>query len=96
MIVEDEKMIRKGIISMVKRIDISCEEIIECKNGEEALEILKNKKVDVLLTDIRMPKMDGITLVSHVNELKEKPIVIVVSGYDDFNYAVEEIRRAHV
>ena len=40
-----------------------------------------------------MPKMDGITLVSHVNELEEKPIVIVVSGYDDFNYAVEVLRQ---
>ena len=91
-IAEDEKMIRQGIRVMVQRSGIEIEEIIECKNGLEALEIIKEKKVDVMITDIRMPKMDGITLVKEISHLSHKPKIIVISGYDDFSYAVELLR----
>ena len=93
LIVEDEKMIRQGIKVMVKRSDVKVEEILECKNGEEAFQILSEVKVDVLITDIRMPKMDGIELVKKIQNFQEKPQIIVVSGYDDFNYAVEALRH---
>lgn len=92
LIVEDEKMIRQGIVTMAKRSPVSIEEIIECRNGEEALEILRARQIDVMFTDIRMPKMDGITLIGHLKELAEPPRTIVVSGYDDFGYAVEALR----
>lgn len=91
-VVEDEKMIRQGICAMIKRSGVPIEEIIECKNGLEALEIVKSKKVDVMITDIRMPKMDGITLVNEISKLDISPRVIVISGYDDFSYAVELLR----
>lgn len=93
LIVEDEKMIRQGIKVMVKRSDVNIEEILECKNGEEAFQILTDVKIDVMITDIRMPKMDGIELVKKIQSLDEKPQIIVVSGYDDFNYAVEALRQ---
>ena len=92
-IVEDEKMIRQGIRAMVQQSGIEIKEVIECKNGIEALEIIKNNKVDIMITDIRMPKMDGITLVKEVSQLKDCPKVIVISGYDDFSYAVELLRN---
>lgn len=89
LIVEDEKMIRQGIRTMIQRSGVPVEVIIECNSGDKALEILKNQKVDVMFTDIRMPKMNGIELVQKVQELPEQPIMIAVSGYADFNYAVE-------
>ncbi len=92
MIVEDEKMIRQGISVIVKRSGIFIGEIIECKNGVEALEVAQTQKVDVVITDIRMPKMDGITLVKKLSQLEVMPKVIVISGYDDFSYAVELLR----
>lgn len=92
LIVEDEKMIRQGIVTMAKRAPVEIEEIIECRNGEEALKILRERQVDVMFTDIRMPKMDGIALIGHLRELTCPPRTIVVSGYDDFNYAVEALR----
>lgn len=93
LIVEDEKLIRKGIAAMLNRAPVSIGEIIECRNGEEALEVLQKTKVDLLITDIRMPKMDGITLVKQLQNIPDKPYVVVVSGYDDFNYAVAVLRQ---
>jgi len=92
LIVEDEKMIRQGIKTMIQRSGVPVNVIIECNNGQMALEILQNQTVDVMFTDIRMPKMDGIELVRQIQNLEHKPIVVAVSGYDDFAYAVELMR----
>ncbi len=93
LIVEDEKLIRQGIRVMVQRSGVPIEMILECSNGVEALEILKQQQVDVMFTDIRMPKMDGIELVQKVQELEHKPFIVAISGYDDFSYAVEMLRN---
>lgn len=93
LIVEDEKMIRQGIHVMVNRSNVEIEEVLECRNGLEALDILKRCKVDVMFTDIRMPKMDGIELVKAAKKLKKPPKIVVLSGYDDFNYAVEMLKH---
>ena len=93
LIAEDEKFIRKGLKTMVQRAPISVDVILEARDGEEALEMLRGSEVDLLITDIRMPKMDGIELVSHLEELDRPPMVLVVSGYDDFSYAVEMLRK---
>lgn len=57
LIAEDEKFIRKGLITMVQRSHIPAEAILEARDGEEALELLRQNEVDLLITDIRMPKM---------------------------------------
>ena len=57
------------------------------------MEVLKTRRVDVMFTDIRMPKMDGLTLVDRMKTLPEKPMVIVLSGYDEFSYAVEMMKH---
>ena len=93
LLVEDEKLIRQGVRSMIERSGVEIENIIECNNGEAALEILKNQEVDVMFTDIRMPKMDGITLVSKASEFKKKPLIAAVSGFDDFDYAVGMLKN---
>lgn len=93
LIVEDEKMIRQGIRVMIKRCGVPVETIVECSNGEMALAMLKEQPVDVMFTDIRMPKMDGITLVAEVQKLSRKPEIVAISGYDDFSYAVEMLRN---
>ena len=92
LIVEDEKMIRQGIRTMIQRSGVPVEMIMECNNGEMAFEMLQSQKVDVMFTDIRMPKMNGIELVQKIQELPDKPIIVVVSGYADFSYAVEMLR----
>lgn len=93
LLVEDEKLIRQGIRSMIERSGVDVDEIIECNNGEAALEILKNRPIDVMFTDIRMPKMDGITLVSEAGKLEHVPLVAAISGFDEFDYAVNMLRN---
>lgn len=93
LIVEDEKMIRRGIKTMVQRSGVPVEVIIECNNGETALEIIKEQNIDVMFTDIRMPKMDGIELVKRMQQCEHIPMTVAISGYDDFSYAVEMMRK---
>lgn len=83
LIVEDEKMIRQGIKTMIMRSGVPIETIMECNNGETALEILKEQEIDVMFTDIRMPKMDGIELVqkcraSNIFHLPWQSVVMMI------------------
>lgn len=93
LIAEDEKFIRMGLKTMVQRSSVPVETILEARDGEEALAMLGQYEVDLLITDIRMPKMDGIELVSRLESLECRPMVLVISGYDDFSYAVEMLRK---
>lgn len=93
LLVEDEKLIRKGIRSMIERSGVQVEEIIECNNGEAALEVLKSREIDVMFTDIRMPKMNGIALVEKASELEHVPLIAAISGFGDFDYAVGMLRN---
>lgn len=68
LIAEDEKFIRKGLVTMVRRSGVPVETVLEARDGKEALELLRQNQVDLLITDIRMPKMDGIELVSRLGE----------------------------
>ena len=92
LVVDDEKFIRKGIKAIIERANTDFEEVIECSNGIDALDKLKQYKVDLIITDIRMPKMDGLALLKEMEYWEEKPKAIIVSGYDDFNYAREAIK----
>lgn len=67
LIAEDEKFIRKGLVTMIRRSGVPVGTILEARDGEEALELLRENQVDLLITDIRMPKMDGIELVSQLD-----------------------------
>jgi YesN/AraC family two-component response regulator len=93
LVVEDEKLIRQGIAAMIKRSGVPVAEVIECNNGLAAMDILEDQHVDVVFTDIRMPKMNGIELVQAIQELENPPLAVAISGYDDFSYAVEMMRQ---
>lgn len=93
LIAEDEKFIRLGLKTMVQRSGIPVGEILEARDGEEAWSLLQRHTVDLLITDIRMPKMDGIALVEQLRTLAHPPMVLAVSGYEDFNYAVSMLRN---
>ena len=60
LVVDDEKLIRIGIKTMIENKEQNFYEISLCSNGKEALDVLRQGKIDILITDIRMPQMDGI------------------------------------
>ena len=93
LIVEDEPLTRDAI-SHIIREHFEKENIlfISASNGVEALEKLREFPSDILLTDISMPEMDGIELVKKVDQLYPDVVKIIISGYDDFQYAKNSIR----
>ena len=92
LVVEDEKLIRQGIVAMIRRSSVPVEEILECRNGEEALEILRKQRVDVMFTDIRMPKMDGIEMLKELRAEGNDVSVIFLTAYSDFSYAQSALK----
>ena len=98
LIVEDEKIIRAGLRSIIERAPneietLTIETVLECKNGMEAWELLQNHSVDVVFTDIKMPKMNGMELVEKMKTLPVPPPAIIISGYADFSYARGALRQ---
>ncbi len=91
LLVDDEKYIRNGIRAIISRIDSVFTEIDECVNGIEAIQKLSQFKYDLVITDLIMPQIDGIELVSRIDCMEYKPYTVVLSGYDDFKYAQKAI-----
>ncbi|NSA99661.1 two-component system response regulator YesN [Clostridium beijerinckii] len=92
MIVDDEEEIRLGII---KRIDWEANGFIvvgDAENGQDALEKAEKLQPDVIMTDIKMPFMDGLELGKKLVELMPSTKIIVFSGCDDFEYAHKAIK----
>lgn len=92
LIVDDEKNIRLGIQAMVKREFAHIFEISVASDGQEAIEILRSQSIHIIITDIKMPRLDGIQLTQIIQELKMKTSVIILSGHDDFEYAKAAIK----
>jgi two-component system, response regulator YesN len=92
LIVDDESFIRLGIKSIIDRHPSIDFEVTVCSNGLEALKVLEEQEIDILITDIKMPKLDGIGLIKRVCDRSNKPEIIILSGFDEFEYASQAIR----
>ena len=90
LIVDDEKKERDGISKLLKRYQFDLK-ISQASNGEEALKEFERKSFDILLTDIKMPFMDGIQLIKEIQKRGENPICIIYSAYGEFEYAQNAI-----
>lgn len=92
LLVDDEEFIRTGIRTILQRSETEFIDIYECSCGEEALKLVKSIRFDLVVLDIRMPNMDGITFMQKVQELPDKPYFIVISGYSEFEYARSSVK----
>ncbi|MGN8682466.1 response regulator transcription factor [Gracilibacillus sp. HCP3S3_G5_1] len=92
LIADDEYIIREGIRSSVNWEDYNMEVVAESEDGEEAVELAIKHKIDVLLIDLNMPIMNGIAAMKQIKGELPDCRMIVISGYDDFQYAQEAIR----
>ncbi|SCX07731.1 two-component system, response regulator YesN [Lachnospiraceae bacterium YSD2013] len=92
MIVDDEKYVRMGIKEETDWALIGCEVVAEAANGEEALEKAEATRPDLVISDIRMPKMDGIELAEKLIEKYPSIKVIFLTAYNEFEYARQAVR----
>lgn len=88
---EDEVIVRETIKRMIPWEDLGVELVGEAADGEMALPLLLRQKPDLLITDIKMPFMDGLTLAKVAKKEIPGLKVVILSGYDDFNYAKQAI-----
>lgn len=84
--VEDEEGIRNNIFEIFQDV---FKEIHLAKNGEEAYKIYTEQKPDLIITDIRMPRMDGIELIEKIRQTNSKVRVIIFSAYTDLDYMLK-------
>ncbi|QUI25265.1 response regulator [Vallitalea pronyensis] len=91
LIVDDEKQIREGLGNTINWKDVGIEHVYTAANGYEAFKVVCDKKPHIIITDIRMPVMDGLELCQLVKEAYPSIKIILLSGYSDFSYAKQGI-----
>lgn len=91
MLVEDEEFILHGLEHIIDWGKLGLEIVHLAYNGAEALEKLKQEKVDIIVTDLNMPEMGGLELLKHIREEDERTRFIILTGYDEFEYARKAI-----
>ena len=91
-LVDDEEEVRQAIINKLDWEAIGFQVIGAADNGEDALELAERLRPDVVMTDIKMPFMDGLTLSNKLKQISKDIKIIVFSGFDEFEYAQEAIK----
>lgn len=92
LVVEDEEIIRSKILHNVDWKGNGFSEVFEASDGIEALEIAKNNTIDILITDIQMPKMSGIDLIREIKALNRGIKSVIITAYSEFEYAKESVK----
>lgn len=87
MLVDDEKLITQGLLNIIEwdKLELKVTQI--ANNGEEAFEKFQKDPVDIIITDINMPKLTGLDLLKKITNINNKTKFIILSGYDEFSYA---------
>ena len=91
-LVDDEEEVRQSIIRKINWTEAGFKVVGDAENGEDALEKVEALEPDLILTDIRMPYMDGLTLAERVRQKYPSIKIVIFSGYDDFEYAKQAIK----
>lgn len=91
-LVEDEMIIRRGIKNSIEWEKEGYQFAGEASDGELALPMILREKPDIVLTDIKMPFMDGLELSRLIRKELPETKILILSGYDEFEYAKEAIR----
>ncbi|MHA7964741.1 response regulator [Paenibacillus sp. CAU 1782] len=91
-IADDEVIIREGIRSVIQWEELNLAPAGEAEDGEEALELALAQAADIVLVDLSMPIMNGLTLIRHIREELPACKMIIITGHDEFAYAQEAIK----
>ena len=96
LVVEDEEMIRKGIVLAVDWAALDCVVVGEAVNGLQALEAVERYAPSLIITDLKMPVMDGLEMLRQLRERGNNAFVIILTAYDSFSYAQTALRLGAV
>lgn len=91
-VVEDEEMVRKGIIQTLDWASIDCVVIGEASNGEQGGDLINELKPDLIITDVRMPRIDGVSMLRQLRSEGCLAKFILLTAYSDFRYAQSAVR----
>jgi two-component system response regulator YesN len=92
LIVDDEERIREGMARQVESMGLELRVAALASDGEEALALVERHLPDIILMDINMPFMDGLECIRRIREKDPSCVIIIVSGYDRFEYAQRALR----
>ena len=92
LIVEDERPVREYLKRLIRDSGVPVKVIMECGDGQTALDIVDKYRVDALFTGIGMPGMDGLELVRRVHAMEYPPMVVVITDNDELSNVVEMMR----
>lgn len=90
-VIDDEPMITKGLKELVPWDEINCEVSGSAKNGEEGLKLIKENTPDIVISDIRMPKLSGLEMIEALRDVSSDMKFIILTGHRDFDYAQKAI-----
>jgi two-component system response regulator YesN len=91
-IVEDEYRVRHGLSQLINKLETRCKVVGEAENGYEGLMLIQDIQPDVVITDIKMPKMDGLEMIKRVSDMKVNTKFIILSGHAEFELAQAGLR----
>jgi DNA-binding NarL/FixJ family response regulator len=92
LLVDDHTLVRAGLRALVSGLP-NVDTVLEAGDGDEALKLLETETPDIILTDIQMPKLSGLEIVSRVQQSKSKTRVIVVSMYANEEYILRALKN---
>ena len=90
LVIDDEKSIRNTLKEI---LSYEGYEVTEAQDGSEGIKLVEKEKFDIILSDIKMPKMDGIEVLEKLQELAPETPVVMISGHGNIDTAVEAIRK---
>ncbi len=86
--VEDEEMVRKSAVEYLSRV---CKNVLEAKDGKEAIAIWRENKPDIIITDISMPKLNGIDMASYIRAHDKDVQIIIATAHSDTDYLLKAV-----
>ncbi len=92
LLADDEEIVRRGLREKIAWAEVGFEFLEPCQNGREAIQRITREHPDVVMTDICMPLVDGLEVAAYVADRFPEIIVIILSGYDEFEYARSALR----
>ena len=91
-LIDDEQIIRTGLRKMIPWGELGCEIVAEAEDGIQGFELIKEHVPDIIISDIRMPRQNGLEMIAAMKDINQDAQIIILTGFREFEYAQEAIR----